>query len=99
MRKMSRLSFVLFAALLLSILTSSPAMALCYAECPDGSWCSGWSVCCCLDDMFPYCGPIKNNPCLAATTTSQDADLQASYNAIFATAPSSSPEAVKTESK
>lgn len=102
MRMTCRLSLALLAAILLSLVASSPAMALCYAECPSGDSCTGRPVCCCVDGIWAYCGPIAGNPCFAAASTQQseqEAALKASYDAIFAAAPSSSPEAVSTDSK
>jgi hypothetical protein len=85
----TRLSFVLLAAVLLTVLASSQAMALCYAECPSGSYCTGIPVCCCVDDLWPYFGPIAGNPCgvrLASANSEQNTSLDASYAAIFAPA-------------
>ena len=86
MRKTPRLSLILLAAVLLSSLASSQALALCYAECPNGDSCTGRPVCCCVDDIWAYCGPIAFNPCSGPTmarATGQNATLQASYAAIF----------------
>jgi hypothetical protein len=89
MRKTPRLSLILLAAVLLSAFASSQALALCYAECPSGDNCTGWPVCCCVDDFWAYCGPIAGNPCFGSNMTraaGQNATLQASYAAIFAPA-------------
>ncbi|MES1241561.1 MAG: hypothetical protein ABUT39_08070 [Acidobacteriota bacterium] len=90
----TRLSLVLLAAVLVSVLASSQALALCYAECPNGSYCTGIPVCCCVNDLWPYCGPVAGNPCFgssAARSADQEAAVQSSYAAIFAPAPTAQP--------
>ena len=90
-----RLSLVLLVAVLLSVLASSQAMAICYIECPDGSSCSTYGACCCLYGTA-YCGPLAGNPCdglIVNRASDSDAKLQASYAAIFA--PATPPQASK----
>ena len=80
----------LLTVILLSVLASTPAMALCYISCPDGSECTA-RHCCCIGESA-YCGNTLG-PCgdLAAAPSEYDV-LQARYAAIFSATAPTAPE-------
>lgn len=87
-------TLALLTVILLSVLASTPAIALCYIDCGGGEECTG-RYCCCIFDEFgttAYCGNTVG-PCgnSAAIPTEHDA-LQASYAAIFSATTPTEPQ-------